>query len=415
MAGKRAPATPPTRKDPKKVRRAASPSNTANERYGYHAVSSCPRRREAQLTGPYRKLVNATASPLLKLPAELRNQIYELVLGGHFVHVEAERRKSTCNPRPFGATFLTQLEPTQVGVLIDWSRKRCLHYYLCKAPISEDEAYARSQDPSLAEQLPGEVLANYWRLGDPFHIDSCKRRHDDCCPQHEDDEKPDWMFTPRDQVKRDKAIGINLYNTLNLSLLGVCSQIYQEAKDIPFAKNTYGFTDAFALMWFLSRLTAAQSVCVRSLWMYWRAGSSSHVSDGKRWSNWLFAPTLVDRLLGLRVLHLSVAIVHDLMGDRGPVRDDYHEGTLLNWFVGLRPISKLPLEHVTVIVSDDPASKFGIDGYTDRYHRIGWQSSHENWLELRDEQCFSAPEKRHWAEQLRAHLLQETTTVEQSA
>jgi hypothetical protein len=214
------------------------------------------------------------------------------------------------------------------------------------------------------------------------------------------------MFTPRDQVQRDTTVATQLDKTLSLGLLQTCSQVYQEAKDIAFSANTFGFVDVLALIWFTSQLTLSQTTSLKSMWLFWRAGYSSHASDGKHWNNWLFAPKLLDRLQGLRTLHLSICIVHATMGDIGPVRADVQDDKSHHaWFMGLNLLRSLPLERVTVIISDDPASKFGIDGYADRYHRIGWNSLYEAWAEMREDECLTAEEKRQWAETLRRHLL----------
>ena len=350
-------------------------------------------------------------SPLLKLPAELRIHIYELVLGGQFIHVEAGRRRSCCTPRPFSDAALARFEACETDKLKDWARKRCLHFYLCQATISEEEAYRRSRDAETDERIQedSELLGNHWRLGDSFHIDSCRRRHDECCPRPKNDDMPSWMFTPRDQVQRDRTISTQLDQVLSLNLLKTCSQVHQEAKDIPFSANTFGFVNVLALLWFSTQLTVAQSTSLRSTWLFWRAGNSSHASDGQQWNHWLFAPPLLHRLQGLRVLHLSVSIVHATMGDKGPVRADVHgDGSLHKWFIGLKLLRQLPLERATVIISDEPSSNFGIDGYADRYHRIGWNSLYEAWLDMREDECLTAEEKRQWAERIRSHLLKLT-------
>ncbi|KAF2186289.1 hypothetical protein K469DRAFT_573437, partial [Zopfia rhizophila CBS 207.26] len=357
-------------------------------------------------------LLNAEESPLLKLPAELRNNIYGLVFSSYFIHVEYERKAKTCRPLRRKFNDSAWVEFTRGHNLLD--RDGCLHYYLCKAPTSERDAYQRSKDPSLNEQVPGESerMANYWRLGDPFHIDSCKQRHDNCYPQ-EDTQIPGWMMTPQDRTQRAQRAktDISLYKSLNLNLLETSRQIYQEAKNLPFSLSTFGFTDVVALLLFLFRLEPSQANTVRSIWMFLRAGRSSVRSDVKLWNNWLFAPGLLPRLQGLRVLHISISIANAGMGDKGPLRGEFYEPHLNSWVLGLNRFRGLPLEEVMVIVSDDPSSMFGIDGYENKYLRYAWQSSHESWLQLRQQECFAADEKRQWGERLRKHLLREISEI----
>lgn len=194
-----------------------------------------------------------------------------------------------------------------------------------------------------------------------------------------------------------------------MGLLQTCSQVYQEAKYVPLSQNTFAFREPHALIWMLSILSLSQSNALRSLCMFWTAGGMGSMVDARQWNKWLFTPKLVDRLQGLRVIHLSFSILHLGMGTSGPFRHDLHSTTLDSWVEGLNPLCELPLEQATVIISDDPESKFGMSGYSDnQYLSYGWNHDHENWLHLRDLECFTADEKRGWAEQLRKRLLKET-------
>jgi hypothetical protein len=290
-----------------------------------------------------------------------------------------------------------------------WTTNRCLHYYLCKSVVSEDEAYKRSQDSLLSEQLPGEdeTMANNWRPGDAFHIDPCQQRHKNCYQWHKFDNM-EWMLTPREQVERKKAESVNLFKVLGLSLLQTCSQVYQETRYIPFAENTFGFREVYSLNWLLSILSAPQSNALKSLCMLWIAGGMNSMTNSKHWGRWLMTPNLLDRLQGLRVIHLSLSIVHDGMGVPGPLRREYRSAVLDHWVTGIESLREFPLERVTVIISDNPESKFGINGYsTSKYLNYGWQNDYEQWMHLRDLECLTANEKREWAEHLRRRLLRE--------
>ncbi|KAF2475436.1 uncharacterized protein BDR25DRAFT_102712 [Lindgomyces ingoldianus] len=389
MASKRLPATPNVDREIKKVRWTSLTCPPANP-----------------LT-----MLNAEESPFLKLPAELRNHIYELLLGGHFIHVEGDKRTDSCKTsRPYNEASWAEFAGGGSNLLSSWGHDFCLHFYSCKAQMSEDEAFRRSRDASLNERLSGsEGNLNYWRLGDPFHVDSCTLRHQACYPE-DDYQKPAWMMTPRDSNSRTRP-NVSLNRTLNLTFLQTSRQVYQEAKKLPFFLNTFGFRNVLALLFFLFRLEPFQGNALATLWIYLRAGRSFHSSDARSWNQRLFAPSLLSNLQGLRVVHISISIAHTGMGDRGPLRSEFYEPHLNSWVLGLSRLRGLPLERVTVIISDDPASKFGIDGYSDRVMQYGWNFNPETWLLLREQECFSAEEKRQWAERLRQHILKETTDM----
>jgi hypothetical protein len=354
-------------------------------------------------------LLNAQQSALLRLPAELRNRIYSYTLGRHFVHVEVGFGKNRHKSPSLNDDAWPRFSPYKHDMWERWTTNRRLHYYLCKSVVSEDDAYRRSQDLLLNEQRPGEeeTMANNWRAGAAFHIDPCQQRHKHCYQWKEFDHM-EWMLTPREQAERKKAEPISLSSVLGMNLLQSCSQVYREARYLPFAQNTFGFREVYALIWLLSILSAPQSSALRSLWMLWTAGGMNSMTNSKHWSRLLLTPQLLDRLQGLRVIHLSLSIVHDGMGAPGPLRHEHRSTALDRWFTGLESLRELPLERASVIISDDPESKFGISGYsTSKYLNFGWHNDHEQWLELRDLECFTADEKREWAEQLKRCLLRE--------
>lgn len=99
--------------------------------------------------------------PFLDLPAELRLEIYELLLVGSLLHVNMD-----INIHEEGED-----ETGRDGPL------RITH---CQANLTEDGAYERSVDESLNEQSDPPQYTDTWRYGDPFHIDCCILRHRNC-------------------------------------------------------------------------------------------------------------------------------------------------------------------------------------------------------------------------------------------
>ena len=348
------------------------------------------------LTQANRQQLRTAESPLLRLPAELRNIIYKLVFGDHLIHVGHEKAEPETSHNSLRLS----------------SRDKILRYYICKSSLTEDDAYQRSKDASLNEQKPLKIsgytnIAPYWRMGDRFHIDPCKDRHEDC-------PVPDWMVFPWGQPSNRTSTYFN--KILNLDVIRVCRQIHGETKLLPFYLNIFAFQQATAFLGFFSSLRSFQAQAVKEVCLFMTAGQ--HRDDPtltSRWNNALFVPTVLERVKGLRILHISITISHTRMGDNGPIRSELADPVQLDsWVIGLQQLRGLPLRDVTVIVSDDPDSKFGIRGYHNRFFRHGWNGTHETWLALRERECFTAEEKRQWAERIKNMLLRKSVRPSQS-
>lgn len=109
------------------------------------------------------------------------------------------------------------------------------------------DVYRRSLDSSLNEQLPGEThpalsMQDWWQPEDGFHIDSCTRRHEKC---------------------RTAARKVRLDALLALDLLRSCSQIYDEARTMPFMTYVFGFPDAARMKAFHGFLNETQTALIR--------------------------------------------------------------------------------------------------------------------------------------------------------
>jgi len=135
------------------------------------------------------------------LPPELRKRIYSYVLGGQNIHVS--RRFN-----PAGTIALLSL---------------------CTHPPLDAKTLAEAQfDPAVSSTLA---------VGNGIS-----------CRDHIVD--PGWSVT---------KIGFDL------SLLSTCTQIYLEARLLPFAENTFTFDTVLDLMWLLSILLPEQIQCIQSV------------------------------------------------------------------------------------------------------------------------------------------------------
>lgn len=141
---------------------------------------------------------NATDSPLLRLPPELRNRIWSLVLGGKTIHVEFSFR-----PRP---------------------KRLVICHHVCKSALNERN-FALS------------LKTNFGR--DENYENSFALRHSQC-------------FGAVDDENRD-------LNRLHLGVLQVCRQIHKEAALLPYKENTFAFQTMRDMEPFLKALFPAQA------------------------------------------------------------------------------------------------------------------------------------------------------------
>lgn len=148
------------------------------------------------------------SSPLLRLPLEVKNLIYKHAFGGQLVHIVQ-------NPDEGAAKFRNTI---------------------CRAPISEEEAQENFDSES----------TNRW------YAPANEGRHG-CCDQRDDegvyDEKPE---------------------SLSLSVLRCCRQIYNEAHHVPYSANTFSCDTPDTLQSFVLSLAQGNHenhLAVRSLFI----------------------------------------------------------------------------------------------------------------------------------------------------
>lgn len=151
-------------------------------------------------------VANSQNSPLLSLPAEIRNRIYSLVLGGNSIHI----------------VFLS----------VSYRPDRIQHT-LCRAEMSD-----------------ADFVRAYKADGDMEDPKDCEVRHDRCVP------KGEWWM-PSDMPK------------LSLALLRTCRQIYKEAALLPYAENEFIFGPRFEPLHncsdFVASLLATQRRAIKTL------------------------------------------------------------------------------------------------------------------------------------------------------
>ena len=131
-----------------------------------------------------------SSTPLLTLPQELKNRIYEFVLGGNLLHITRDRLR-----------FNRRVPHSTKGAI----KEQRFSHQICCSQISEEEAHRQfiSED------------------GSSLYVKSIELRHSSC---------PSY-----------KRKGSVVPLRMNISLLRACRQIYSEARFIPYSTNTFSF------------------------------------------------------------------------------------------------------------------------------------------------------------------------------
>ncbi|KAI9707800.1 MAG: hypothetical protein M1836_000762 [Candelina mexicana] len=292
--------------------------------------------------------VNARASPLLNLPPELRNYIYELVLGGRLVHILGE------------SSFFQQK----------------FDHCVCDNEVSEQAIYEESME--MIEDCPYTS-----------RVDSCDERHEGC---HEDFYEELGRIDP--------------------TILLTCRQVYQEARFIPFATNTFSFNEADHLSQFLSKLFPVQRNAIHGIHIDYILEENASF---KPWNDF-FTVENVKSLKGLRRLHLCIEQrFHCEVEFYRHMREDAYQDV---FFQGFLKLQRLPLETVTVVMTDNEFGKYE-DEYRawkladmalhdDETHNDDAESK-ELWAvyeRLQEQYRWTAADKRKFSEDMKARLLE---------
>ena len=143
---------------------------------------------------------NSARSPLLRLPQEIKDRIYELALGGNLLHIWRDQIESE----------RSNIRSTKGAI-----KEQRFAHQVCCSKISEDEAHHHFENED----------------SNDFYVKYTELRHSPC-----------FLFTTKwgpDIVRTD------------VSLLHVCRQIYDEARQVLYSTNTFSFNTARNLRAFI--------------------------------------------------------------------------------------------------------------------------------------------------------------------
>ena len=234
---------------------------------------------------------NAFKSPLLKLAGEIREKIFSLVVGHQLIH------------------------------LLYFPTLKKFRHTICTAAASEDEAY----EDFMNGHTPSDDSA-------VFHSVTFKERHVYCKSWVD---KIDRFFrADYRRLCRLMSTEERRKPTLDLTILGACRQMYEEANVLLWTTNTFSFEDGPTLRVFIDGLHSTQRNKLSRIHIDFEGLSFS----AQQWEQAL-RPSFLAKLKGLRTLHATF--------------DEFsksHYGSITPTPISVMQI--LPLQHVTVLIGD---------------------------------------------------------------
>jgi len=290
-----------------------------------------------------------TRSYFFRLPRELRDQVYDLVLGQRLVHVQSEsfmRFRERGSPREIYQMRQYYDNELEEGfAYIEMVYTNALTLGECYEPMTEQQAYDVSQQVT---------------FDDPFGLrPKCKGPVKNCryCKRH----SKCW------------ARGFDMVvNRREISLLRVSGDVHREAEAILYRNTTFSFNLAHTMKTFVQSLDPTQMHQIKTVHL--------HMSRDAESSSWSWdsddIPNTMKMLTNLTALHISILPTY--LGPSEYVNQAVDTGTLTNYFecvdmlqrgalswwkADLALFRHPKLRCVTVIVEDDSRCPLYSTGY----------------------------------------------------
>ncbi|KAL8722201.1 MAG: hypothetical protein Q9181_007538 [Wetmoreana brouardii] len=305
--------------------------------------------------------LNADTSPLLKLPAELRKKIFTYVIGDQLIHIG---RFKQCD-----------------GSLI--------RHALCTADTSEATAYE--------ESILGYSQIPEWE--DPVcYVEIFGSRHEACMPWPgkvycHDSSNDSQNNPPAEQIP-----------TMDLSLLSVSRQAYEEANHILWTTNTFCIDSPSAFKSVITSLNFGQKNKLAKLHIAMRlANESENHMVRDKWCK-AINDRLVEKLRGLE--SLDVCLELDVLACDWESCDDPLLAPLLSF-------QQLPLEKTRVIIGDRQSSLWSILWWLLAHPASSTHGRRE--FVTKEEVRFTRIEKRELACHYETRLLSSAGNIDVSA
>ena len=331
---------------------------------------------------------NAATSPLLLLPSEVRENILIHLLGDNLIHIKYlelyqlwRANKAKNEHSRISATAGNESEQLSSHAVVDVSENdsedgdiahltTAFRHAICVATQSEQSAYDAFVSGN-ADIPEGESPAHY--------VAPCKERHLACkmCGNG-----------PMYLLEKDRPA-----LRVDLNVLGVCRQLYEEGNHLLWATNTFSFEDPKTFRKFFGSLSPAQkrkltrihiSADLGGLSAYYQTAYQRARYDNNYWGTGLNIANL-KMLRGVQTLHLCLnqAFEYACRGNTSSA-DRMIETAQEEDMETLLRLRALSTRHVTVIVSDDP----------EKLKRLDWTDF--RWTTVK---------KAEYAESIRARLI----------
>ena len=333
---------------------------------------------------------NATTSPLLLLASEVRENILRHLLGDELIHVkylDVFRLSCLSDPEdehlaagsgedgrtdePPSSTDLDAIHPTMDPSLhhhndSDDSNSHAIgaHQDRLTSPTADPVSLsvshgilrptfrhaicvaAQSEQSAYKDAISGTALVPEGESPD-FYVAPCEKRHATC-----------KMCGKGPMVLREED---RQALRVDLNVLGVCRQLYEEANHLLWTTNTFSFDDPKTFNMFFGSLNPAQKRNLTSIHISTEIGGCggwySSTYQRTRWDSSYWGSALkmsnLNMLRGVRTLHLCF----DQRLESHASGDDFEEEEIENAQQAdmefLLRLRALAVKHVTVIVSDD--------------------------------------------------------------
>ena len=282
-----------------------------------------------------------------------------------------------------GTSAIADYDMGLAEVLADPVRfdKPALRHAICVATQSEQAAYQ--------EAVAGNAVVPEGESSD-FYIPSCIERHANCkmCGSG-----PRFLL---DEDLKDL--------TVDLNVLGVCRQLYEEANHLLWTTNTFSFEDSNSFAKFFASLNPAQKRKLASIhisadiggtgYSYYRTGLSHQASNLQRarWDSNYWGKALkmsnLNMLRGVQTLFVCIRQSFDCVnrhfGNHTTAGDEVIEEANKADLEPILRLRALSVRHVTVVVSD----------FSEQLERHGWSAY--RW---------TVAKKNEFAESIRALLV----------
>lgn len=291
---------------------------------------------DATVTGRYQLTLNsikrnATQSPLMRLPAELRNQIWQAALGNRVIHLCHRARdhvfSEECEPNPdaedtWDCNCLSEKAGWKQGVCA--SQHTELEQFSFWRASTNKKANAEKANPESEQGVTYQ---------DPCQ-NSCLPKLVDISEKH---------TTQLEEV--------------DLSILRASRQVYVEANKVLWETNTFAFDNPHDFKLFIGNRNTLQRQLLSKL----RIDFYLFHTGPNQWQD-VLSMAVIRSLKGLRVVHAHIAYDFNDVMVRWWLRDDECQHSSVS---GLLKMMVLPLKIATAMLINNPmrpGSEAVIDG-----------------------------------------------------